>query len=196
MKKTIAGITALLTAVTLTACSNNEEPEATPANEVTDDAVADDTRQDSAENEATKKVGEEIQLAPEGAESDILLTVTDIKLGGECEYGTNDYGGEDDPDFGKVTEGKQLLQVWADVDAKNILTEVGNDWLMLQDPNIVDGDGYTQMPEMDVDCAQADDGHQMWSDTFDSGEKKKLYGSFIVPEDVKQVEIEGYRFDV
>lgn len=196
MKKTIAGITALLTAVTLTACSNSEEPEATPVNEVADDAVAADTHQDSNENEATKKVGEEIQLAPEGAESDVLLTVTDIKLGGECEYGTNDYGGEDDPDFGKVPEGKQLLQVWTDIDAKNILTEVGNDWLMLQDPNIVDGDGYTQMTEMDVDCRQADDGHQMWSDTFNSGEKKKLYGSFIVPEDVKQVEVEGYRFDV
>ena len=52
------------------------------------------------------------------------------------------------------------------------------------------------MVEMDIDCRNADDGHQAWSSTIDQGEKKRLYGSFVVPEGIQQVRIHGITFDV
>ncbi|WP_411701912.1 hypothetical protein ACLI1R_000650 [Corynebacterium sp. LaCa97] len=137
-----------------------------------------------------REIGDELQLASNPT-NDVTLKVTDITLGEECRYGTYDYG--DEP---HDLDGNQYLQVTAEVDAKHVLTDAGGDWITLNDPDILDKDGFTQTTGPAMDCQNADDGHEMWSTTIHSGEKKRIYGAFEVPQGVEKVSIEDYTFDV
>ena len=170
----------------LTACSSDPEPQDTPSTEP-------ETAASAAPSEAQdhdREIGEELQLASNPT-NDVILKVTDISLGEECKYGTNDYG--DEP---YDLEGAQYLQIEAEVDAKNVVTDAGSDWIMLSDPEILDEDGFTQSTGLAVDCQNADDGHEIWSTTINSGEKQRIYGAFEVPQGVEKVTIEGYTFSV
>ena len=187
MKRTLA--TLILSTLALTACGTDSDTNTgTITPEVTTEVITETT--EAAPETAT--TGDTVNIATQPG-NEVTMTITDTQLGGECRYGTNDYGGEYDPEFGKLPEGKQLLQLWADVD---VFTLADREWIMLNDPDVIDADGYTQMVEMDIDCRDADDGHQAWSSTIDQGDKKRLYGSFVVPEGIQQVRIHGITFDV
>lgn len=171
----------------LAACSNDteQEPDTTPTTEA---EVADETSADGLDYD--REIGDELQLASNPT-NDVTLKVTDITLGEECKYGTNNYG--DEP---YDLEGAQYLQIEAEINAKHVLTDVGNDWIMIDDPDILDEDGFTQSALPAVDCRNSDEGHEIWSTTIDSGEKKRIYGAFEVPQGVEKVSIENYTFDV
>nr|DAS81631.1 MAG TPA: TRAF PROTEIN, TRAO PROTEIN, TRAN ADHESION, BACTERIAL SECRETION.5A [Caudoviricetes sp.]DAX90530.1 MAG TPA: TRAF PROTEIN, TRAO PROTEIN, TRAN ADHESION, BACTERIAL SECRETION.5A [Caudoviricetes sp.] len=172
----------------LAACSNDTEPDTTPTTET---EAADATSAAPTDGlDYDREIGDELQLASNPT-NDVTLKVTDITLGEECRYGTYDYG--DEP---HDLDGNQYLQVTAEVDAKHVLTDAGGDWITLNDPDILDKDGFTQTTGPAMDCQNADDGHEMWSTTIHSGEKKRIYGAFEVPQGVEKVSIEDYTFDV
>lgn len=170
----------------LTACSNDPEPQGTSSTESEDTA----STPPSEAQDYDREIGEELQLASNPT-NDVALKVTNISLGEECKYGTNNYG--DEP---YDLEGAQYLQIEAEINAKHVLTDVGNDWIMIDDPDILDEDGFTQSALPAVDCRNSDEGHEIWSTTIDSGEKKRIYGAFEVPQGVEKVSIENYTFDV
>ena len=187
MKRTLALIP--LTALALAACGADSD---TNAGTITQEVAAEAAPETTEEAPEAATTGDTVNIATQPG-NEVTMTITDTQLGGECRYGTNDYGGEYDPDFGKLPEGKQLLQLWADVD---VLTLSDREWIMLNDPDVIDADGYTQMVEMDIDCRNADDGHQAWSSTIDQGDKKRLYGSFVVPEGIQKIRLHNITFDV
>lgn len=196
MKKIAPIALALPLALMLTACGDDNgdtNTEQATQQEQTTTQAPDEGASD--ENPAATELGQTVNLSQlPGNETN--FTLTDMSVGEECRYGTNDYGGEEDPEFGKVPEGKQLLQLWADVDVVHVETSVGNDWIMVEDPIVQDADGYTQTPDMDVDCRPADDGHELWSSTIDSGQKMRIYGSFIIPEGATKIGINGFVYDL
>lgn len=186
--KRIAAIVAA-SMFTLAACSSGDDVTTiTPTSETTPTTSA-------VETPAEGTIGQPFNISVLPG-NEVNLTIKEITIGESCRYGTNDYSFNDDPTFGKTPEGKALMQIWADVDVVNVTTSVGNNWIMIKDPVIIDSEGFTQLPEMDIDCKTADDGHELWSSTVDSGTKMRIYGSFIVPEDVSAVNVEGIPFDV
>lgn len=176
----------------LAACSNDTEPEPESDTTPTTEAEAAETSSAAPTDglDYDREIGDELQLASNPT-NDVVLKVTDITLGEECRYGTYDYG--DEP---YDLDGKQYLQVTAEVDAKHVVTDAGGDWIALNDPDILDKDGFTQTTGPAMDCQNADDGHEMWSTTIHSGEKKRIYGAFEVPQAVEKISIENYTFDV
>lgn len=188
MKKLLPILAA--TTLIITGCSSNDEAEPQAAPNPETESVSPESEESTKGFDYDRGIGEELQLASNPA-NDVILKVTDITLGEECKYGTNDYG-EEPYDL----NGNQYLQVSAEVDAKNVVTDAGGDWIMLNDPEILDADGFTQSTGLAVDCQNADDGHEIWSTTIDSGQKKRIYGAFEVPQGVTKVVIEGYTFDV
>ena len=188
MKKLLPLLT--IPALFLVGCGNNDEPEPQAAPNPETESVAPAPEESTKGFDYDREIGEELQLASNPT-NDVILKVTDITLGEECKYGTNDYG-EEPYDL----NGNQYLQVSAEVDAKNVVTDAGGDWIMLNDPEILDSDGFTQSTGLAVDCQNADDGHEIWSTTIDSGQKKRIYGAFEVPQGVTKAIIEGYTFDV
>lgn len=177
-------------ALFLVGCGNNDEPEPQAAPNPETESVSPESEESIKGFDYDREIGEELQLASNPT-NDVILKVTDITLGEECKYGTNDYGEE-----AYDLNGNQYLQVSAEVDAKNVVTDAGGDWIMLNDPEILDADGFTQSTGLAVDCQNADDGHEIWSTDISSGEKQRVYGAFEVPQGVEKVIIEGYKFDV
>ena len=178
----------LVLPLALTACSNDPEPETIPS---TDADNADTTSAANANvPDDNREIGEELQLASNPT-NDVTLKVTEMTLGEECQYGTNDYD-EEPYDL----DGKQYLQISAEVNAKNVLTDAGGDWIMLNPPQIMGQDGFTQSTSVGFDCQNANDGHELWDTAIHSGEKKRIYGAFEVPQDVEKVKIENYTFDL
>ena len=188
MKKLLPLLT--IPALFLVGCDNNDEPEPQAAPNPETESVSPESEESTKGFDYDREIGEELQLASNPT-NDVILKVTDITLGEECKYGTNNYG-EEPYDL----NGNQYLQVSAEVDAKNVVTDAGGDWIMLNDPEILDADGFTQSTGIAVDCQNADDGHEIWSTTIDSGQKKRIYGAFEVPQGATKVVIEGYTFDV
>ncbi|MER0074544.1 hypothetical protein [Corynebacterium sp. KPL3739] len=172
----------------LTACSNDSEPETTPSTEANDVATTSATDANGLDDD--REIGEELQLASNPT-NDVTLKVTEMTLGEECKYGTNDYD-EEPYDL----DGKQYLQISAEVNAKNVVTNAGGDWIMLNPPQIMDHDGFTQSTSVGFDCQNANDGHELWDTAIHNGEKKRIYGAFEVPQGVEKVSIENYTFDV
>lgn len=182
--KQLAAIT-IATTLTLTGCSNSTEP--------TPETI---TQQAPATTEATPEsgvLGQPQQIATLPG-NDVQMTIEDIQLGGECAYGNWDWN--EDPAANQPPAGKQLLQLWANVDVVQAQTSVGNNWITLDDPNIVDKDGFTQSVEMDINCRDSAEGHQIWHSPIDSGDKMRLYGSFIVPDEIQELRIMGIKFPV
>lgn len=177
-------------ALALTACGNDDQDNgfepADPAN--ASQAAAD------AENASIGKIGETITDDCSGyMDCQVEVTVTEITVGEQCRYGTNDYGGEGEEDFGKLEDGDQYLQVWADF---AVTSDTPDDWSMMHDPQIIDADGYTQSTGMSVDCRNSDDGHEIWSTTVDAGSKSKIYGSFVIPEGSDKMVLQDKVFDL
>lgn len=187
MRKII--IPLIFSGLVLTGCAGQDEDiDAT----ITPQAPPTTTSEEETSTPTSIALNEPVNIATL-PQSEVLFTVTDAQLGGECRYGTNDYGGESDPGFGKIPEGKQALQLWAEVDVQALQDR---DWMMLRDPEIVDPEGFVQHPEMDVDCRTSDEGHVIWSDTVNEGDKKRMYGSWVVPENIDKVRIHGLVFEV
>lgn len=127
------------------------------------------------------RVGETFDVGEMGDQVD--LTVTEVTVGGDCRYGANDYGMQPEA-------GDEYLQIWAEVEP-TLLNH--NTWTMLSDPEFVDKDGYTQTLMMDAECKPSTEGHEIWSQTVDQGEKIRVYGVFHISGDAKELQFGNYR---
>ena len=193
IRGTLSAVAGITLAFTLVACTNGE-----------DTATGTITQQPPTSEEVTTG-----QAPPENGKinapaniatlpgNEVLLTLTDITVGEECRYGTNDYGGDSDPEFGKLKEGQQYLQVWADVEVVALDNpQTTSDWIMLEDPDIIDAEGYTPSVGMSTDCRSSDEGHESWSSTVDLGDKMRVYEAFVIPDAVQKVRIHDIPFEV
>lgn len=88
------------------------------------------------------------------------------------------------------------IQIWAE--HYDFKPTPGMDYRFnaLADPQAITDDGFTQPVKIGFKCAEADDGATLWHDGVEPGEKKKVYGRFVTPDAVKQIEIEGHIFDL
>lgn len=126
------------------------------------------------------------------ADNDVYLTITDLRVGGECEYGSLDAG-----EYDNISGENTLLQVWAELDVQKLDNPQSGGEVMLMNPTIVDGNGFTQDAEFAMSCqGPTEPGIDDWYISRGPGEKSRLYGMFAVPADLKQVKIEGATFDV
>lgn len=191
MKRTLA-ITALA-ALTLTACANADEQ---TAGTITPQHAPETTTTSETTNEQpeTGTIGTPVNIATL-PDNEVNMTVTDIQLGGECKYGALgvswlDGGGTTNP-------GMQLLQI--SVDVENIKLdnpETQNDFIWLEEPQIVDSDGYTSDADVETACELPTDNHQDWTTDIHVGEKKRLYRAWGVPENTTQVKFYDMIFEV
>ncbi|MGP9723297.1 hypothetical protein ACT3SZ_04690 [Corynebacterium sp. AOP40-9SA-29] len=177
--------TAAALSLGLVACSSDNEAPTTDASDTTDTQAVD-------EDEAAGVIGDTITDDCTGyMDCQVEVTVTEITVGEQCRYGTNDYGGEGEEDFGKLDDGEQYLQVWAEF---AVTSDDRDDWSMMQDPQIIDADGFTQSTGMSVDCRNSDEGHENWSNPVDAGSKSRMYGSFVIPDDAEHMVLQDRTF--
>lgn len=175
MKRTCAALASFLLLAGLTACSDEEPPATTTP---TPPSPATHTSTEPKEF----KIGDTINV---GANGDVInLTITAAQLGGDCKYGTVDYVEPTSDADG------QLVQLWAEIEAETL---THNSWTMVDDPEVITKDGFTESASPASECAPSTDGHSSWSDTVDLGEKIRVYGSFRAPNGFKQIKLDGNR---
>lgn len=165
MKKILALAAAGLLALTTAACSS--EPEMTPEEQFLDQLASElpPTPGTQVDPTVTVGVGDVIPMTCYShLPCDAELLITEVTVGEQCRYGTNDYS-----DYEEVQEGQQYLQIWGEFS----VASADNGWTMVDDPQIIDREGFTQATGMTVDCRSADDGHQSWSTTVDAGQKSR-----------------------
>lgn len=174
MKRTRAILASCLLLGGMTACSNSEQSATTPEPASSTPATT--------SQPPTFKVGETFNA---GYGGDIVhLTITAARLGGECNFGTvNQETPTTDADG-------ELIQLWAEVEPEALQN---NTWTMINDPEVITQDGFTEMANPAVECAPATDGHRSWSDGVDLGEKIRIYGSFRAPAGFEALKLEGHR---
>lgn len=63
-------------------------------------------------------------------------------------------------------------------------------WTMLNDPQIITDDGFTEMVGLSVNC-RAGGNDQDWGTTVDTGQKARVYGAWVIPEDTEYMILEG-----
>ncbi|GAB2515618.1 hypothetical protein CATRI_10595 [Corynebacterium atrinae] len=193
IRTTLIAATGVSLVLALTACSNSED---TATGTITQQPPASEEVTTEAAAPQNGEVGNPISIATLPG-NDVTLTITEITVGEECRYGTNDYGGESDLEFGKLAPGQQYLQIWADVEVTALDNpQTTNDWIMLRDPDIIDAEGYTQSVEMSVDCRSSDEGHESWSSTVDLGDKMRVYEAFVIPGAVQKVRVHDIPFEI
>ena len=173
--------------LTLAACSNNGDNSTTTTNNPS--ALPSENIAPQLPEKKKIKVGETFNINyPPGNNTDV--TITKMTMGEQCHYGTNDYGGENDPSFGKLKQGDKYLQIWAIVNGKQVVNDAGKNWGILKDPEVKTKDGFTTQGGTSTDCKNSTDGYDSWSSTFDSGEKKRVYGAFEIPANAESVTVE------
>lgn len=175
MNRTCAVLASFLLLAGFTSCSD-KEPSAT-----TTPTPASPAAQTSAEPRAFK-IGDTINV---GANGDVInLTITAAQLGGDCKYGTVD-------SVEPTTDAdSQLVQLWAEIEAETL---THNSWTMVDDPEAITKDGFTETTRSASECAPSTDGHSSWSDTVYLGEKIRVYGSFRAPNEFKAIKLDGSR---
>ncbi|AKK10850.1 hypothetical protein [Corynebacterium uterequi] len=172
----------------LAGCSGPSDDAAAPA---ADSQAQSTTSADQSEgkNGNAGKLGERFEMS-KMPDNDIFVTVQDIKLGGECANGGANPGEEVDD-----LEGKQYLQLWAEIDVERLDNPGPFPYGSLLFPDYVDAEGFTSTSEPAFDCQEVD-GHEPWGDPVYPGNKSRMYGAFIVPEGITEVHVEGRSFKV
>lgn len=111
------------------------------------------------------------------------FTIETITMSDECAQRVEDYG------LGpELEEGQTYLQV----DGIFELHTAANGWTMLDDPQVINADGFTENVKMAINCHE-DGEYQLWSSTLDAGQKAKHFGVWIVPEGATHALIEDVK---
>lgn len=179
MKKTLTAALAGL-ALTLTACGQSEEEKAQASQE----AMLSEFEQKVAPPEGVTPEPTTVEIS----EGDVLpitcyshlpcdgsFTVESVTMSDACEGRVEDYG------MGtELEEGQTYLQISGVFE----LPSAANGWSMLDDPQIINSEGFTENTGMATNC-QEDGEYQSWSSTLDVGQKSKNFGAWIVPEDAE-----------
>lgn len=117
------------------------------------------------------------------------LTITSLTVGEPCEFGVNTYFGTERQESFKKKPGESYLQLHAEF----ALTSAGGGWMMVDDPEVIDADGFTQTPGPNVECLESADGEGDWGSTIDAGQKQRLYDSWVIPDGATAIILEGHR---
>lgn len=120
------------------------------------------------------------------------FTVDEITLGEECKI-VDDFLGAPE-----IPEGQQLLQITGvqtmTSDAKDPATGEPKR-MMVTWPNVWDADNFRDTAGSLVGCVEPD-GYESYGSVSSKGEKLRIYGTFLVPEGAKVLEIEDSLFDL
>lgn len=168
--------------------SNSDSPTESPAaNDQTpllDDSV-DDPQAVPEEASGFKEGKLETPLSlSDKPDNDVSLTIHEITLGEACRYGEITDG---------IDPGFQYLQLTADFDVRELGSPTFDLGEMLSFPKSIDSAGFKKEADWASGCEQSPD-HEEWNVILNSGEKARVYGAFIVPEDAEILEINGYQF--
>lgn len=179
MKRKLAATTAAL-ALTLTACGQTEEEQAQASQE----AMLSELQQqidppEGVEPEPTTAEISEGDDLPITCYShlpcDGSFTIESVTMSDACEGRVDDYG------MGaELEEGQTYLQISGVFE----LRSADNGWTMLDDPQIVNAEGFTENIGMSTNCRE-DGEYQSWSNTLDEGQKSRNFGAWIVPDDAE-----------
>jgi hypothetical protein len=172
MKKYLFPI-ALATPLALAACGQSEP---TPEELFTNEAEQGFAPQETVEAppELTEVAeGDTINItcyAERPCDSD--LTLESVTMSDECVQHVDDYG------MGaELYQGETYLQIEGIYE----LHSSAGGWSMLDDPQIINADGFTESVGMAINCHEQGE-YQMWLDTLDVGQKAKHFGVWVVPE--------------
>ena len=176
MKRAPAILASCFLAAGLTACGGNTQPATTTPEPTTTTSSPSTT---AAAQPTAFKVGDTVNVGVDG--EIVNMTITEVQLGGECRYGSDDWG---------IEAKGQLLQLWAEVEPKEL---VYNTWTKLDDPEVITKDGFTQNADQDYSCRPSNEGHSLWHEGVDLGEKIRVYGHFHVPADFEALKFNQNR---
>ena len=192
MRRGILSLTIIL-GLSLTACSDGGE-ERKSSEQSTTSSQKDDAAEKSSEKDG--QGNDQLQLAEPFEistleDNDVYLTVKDISLGKECRFGV--YA----PDFTQddLGEGKQYLQVLAEVNVEKLDNSMSQGFVYLDDPKFVDNEGFTADAPRALDC-QEGEGYEDWLMPTAAADKSRRYGAFVIPKDVEEIRIHGKVFKV
>lgn len=185
LRRSAAAIAAIAT-LTLASCSSDGDDQAgstPPATETTQEAA-----------DRAVEIGDALKLTgPSTNPYDADITIDNLVVSDQCHYGTNDYGGENDPEFGKIADDETYLQVWAELETHSHSNDGTVD---APEPQVVDDEGFTQSAARSTDCRNADDEYQLWGSLVGVGEKVRVYQAFTIPDNAVEMKLDDYRVEL
>lgn len=117
------------------------------------------------------------------------MTITRLTVGEPCEFGVNTYFGTEFQETLKKKPGESYLQIHAEFD----LSSAPGGWMTIDEPEVVNAEGFTQTPGPNVECldSTADEGN--WNTTIDNGQKKRLYATWVIPDGATAINLEDHQ---
>lgn len=139
----------------------------------------------SSESSNAGKLQEALSLSDK-PDNDVYLTIHEMTLGEECKYGEL---------LDDLQPGFQYLQLTADFDVQKLGSPTYDLGEMLAIPRTIDSEGFTKEAGWAASCMPSAE-HDQWNVILTEGEKARVYGAFVVPENTEVVEIQNYEFDM
>ena len=117
-------------------------------------------------------------------DNDVYLKISEISIGEECKFGvyTPEYLSD------KIGAENQYLQILAEVDVQKLNNPQSMGYVYLDDPKIVDSEGFTKSAESSWDC-QNGDNYEDWLMPTEKGDKTRRYGAWIIPSGTTEVRL-------
>lgn len=112
---------------------------------------------------------------------DATFTPETYAVSDECKGRVDSYG-----QGPELADGQTLLQAQGIFEVKS----AANGWTMMDDPTVITKDGLTKTVDMTVNCHEPKD-LELWSTTVDAGQKSKVFGAWIIPEDAEYMVLGG-----
>lgn len=115
------------------------------------------------------------------------FTITDITASDTCVGRFDNY----DDGIGQLDEGKMYVSMTGEfkVDSSD------NGWTMMHDPKAIDGDGFTITADKAFYC-HADEPYSEWSTNVDEGQKARVFGAWIVPDDATHLLLMDHQIEI
>lgn len=187
-QRSLVAVISLVSALALGACAAGESGEPSADGVIT---VAEEATVASEEaSDGNLALGEPFEISAL-EDNDVFLTINDITVGEECRFGMHT---PDDPTDHMGAE-SVYLQVLADVEVKKLDNPLSQGYVYLNDPKILDSDGYTREADLGFDC-QSGENYEDWLMPTAQGEKTRRYGTFIIPRDTKEIRIYDKTFEI
>jgi len=170
----------------LVACSTGDNTNSTDG---TITAVADPAPSSEAPAEENAEGGDDVALnepfeISSLEDNDVYLNISEISISTECKYGK--FSPESNND--SIGEENQYLQILAEVDVQKLDNPQSMGYVYLDDPKIVDSEGFTKSAESSWDC-QNGDNYEDWLMPTEKGDKTRRYGAWIIPSGTTEVRL-------
>lgn len=187
MKRLLLTLSTFVLALGVTACSPDSDTASSSPDPETmlsefESAVAPSEGNEPGGDVHEIKIGEPINFdCYSHLPCDASFTPEDVTMSDACLGRVDDYGSGPE-----LVDGKTYLQVSGVFEVRT----AENGWTMLHDPQIINSEGFTETPDMAINCHEGD-GYELWSSTLDEGQKAKHFGVWIVPENAEYMLFEN-----